>query len=119
MPNAHRVHHDLYRASKQLKDPGDAGTIRFTEDLQICEMVSTTTETRTLAAPTKPGIRAIIRLLTDGGDVVVTAAEGYDTGLDTAATFADASDLLSMISVTTSTGYRWQILEGNIGVTLA
>ena len=43
MSTAHRIHHDLYRADKVLKDPGDAKTIRFTEDLQICEMVSTTT----------------------------------------------------------------------------
>ena len=120
MSTAHRIHHDLYRADKVLKDPGDAKTIRFTEDLQICEMVSTTTETRTLAAPTKPGIRAVIRLLTDGGDVVVTAAEGLNTALNTTATFGDASELLSLISVSlTATTFRWEILEGNVGVTLA
>ena len=120
MSTAHRIHHDLYRADKVLKDPGDGKTIRFNEDLQICEMVSTTTETRTLAAPTKPGIRAVIRMLTDGGDIVVTAAEGLDTGLDTVATFADASDLLSLISVSlTATTCRWEILEGNVGVDIS
>lgn len=122
MTTSHRIHHDLYRASKVLQDPGDAKTIRFTEDLQICEMVSTTIggETRTLAAPTKPGIRAVVRMMTDGGDIVMAAAAGLNVSLNTSATFAEASDMLSLISVSlTATTYRWQILEGNIGVTLA
>lgn len=116
---SHRIHHDLYRVSKSMPDPGDGGTIRVSEDLQICEMVSTTTETRTLAAPTKAGIRFVLRLMTDGGNVVVTAAEGLNVAGETEATFADASDLLSLISVSTSTGYRWEIAEGNVSVTLA
>jgi len=122
----HRIHHDLYKGPKVIKDPGDAGTIRAAADLQVCEMVSTTTETRTLASPTKPGIRITLRLLTDGGDVVVRAAEGMNVQLETDATFADAGDFLELISVTktiASTGippvYRWQVLDGNIGVALA
>lgn len=111
---SHRIHHDLYRAPKGMADPGNAGTIRVTEDLQICEMVSAGSETRTLANPTKAGIRFVLRLLTDGGDVVVTAANGLNVGGDTQATFADASDLLSLISVSTSSGYRWEI-EVNVG----
>jgi len=121
MSSPHRIHHDLYRGAKILKDPGDAGTIYVTKDLQICEMVSgASNETRTLANPTKAGIRFVLRLLTDGGgDVVVTAANGFDVGGDTYATFADASDLLSMISVTHTSGYRWEILEGNVGAAVA
>lgn len=118
---SHRIHHDLYDGPKLLADPGDGGTIRAVDDLQICEMVSgTSNETRTLAAPTKPGIRLTLRLLTDGGgDVVVAAAEGLNVDLNTHVTFAEASDLLTLISVSTDTGYRWEILEGNLGVTLA
>lgn len=116
--SAHRIHHDLYSAPKLLADPGNAGTIRPAADLLICEMVSTTAETRTLASPTKAGIRFVLRLLTDGGNVTVTAADGLNVSLNTVATFADESDLLSLISVSTSSGYRWQI-EANLGVTLA
>ena len=122
----HRIHHDLYLGPKTLDDPGDGNDIRATEDLSICEMVSTGTETRTLLAPTKPGIRLTIRMYTDGGDIVVTAAEGFNRDLETDATFADAGDILSLISVTlaraSSTSaptYRWEILEGNVGVSLA
>jgi hypothetical protein len=120
MTTSLRIHHDLYRGPKVLTDPGDTKSIVVDEDLQICEMVSTTTETRTLTAPSKAGIRFILRLLTAGGTVTVTAAEGLDVSLDMTATFAEASDLLSLISVSlTATTFRWQVLEGNTGVTLA
>lgn len=97
-----------------MADPGNAGTIRVSEDLQICEMVSATAETRTLANPTKPGVRFVLRLLTDGGDVTVTAANGLNVTGNTVATFADASDMLSLVSVTHTSGYRWEI-EVNVG----
>lgn len=121
-----RIHHDLYDGPKSLADPGNAGTIRASEDLSICELVSTTTETRTLADPTKPGIRLVLRMLTDGGDIIVHAANGLNVQLETDATFADAGDTLELISVTKVRGeplsagtHRWQVLDGNIGVTIA
>jgi len=124
----HRIHHDLYLGDKTLHDPGDGETIRAASDLALCEMVSgASDETRTLANPTKPGIRLTLRLLTDGGgDVIVYAENGYNVDLEIHATFADAGDYLSLISVTktipTSSAaatYRWQVLDGNIGVSLA
>lgn len=116
---SHRIHSDLFRVPKDMPDPGNAGTIRVTEDLQIMEMVSAAAETRTLADPTKEGIRFILRLLTDGGDVVVTAANGLNTSLNTQATFADESDLLELVSVPTSTAFRWEILKNVGSVALA
>lgn len=116
---SHRIHSDLYRVSKSMADPGDAGTIRVTEDLQIMDMVSATAETRTLADPTKQGIRFILRLLTDGGNVVVTAANGLNQTGNTAATFADESDLLELVSVQTATAFRWDILKNVGSVSLA
>lgn len=117
---SHRIHSDLYAGPKTLDDPGDAGTIRTVADLSICELVSAAAETRVLANPTKPGIRLIIRMLTDGGDIVMSAENGLNVALETSATFADAGDMLSLISVTKSTGvYRWQTLDGNYSVTLA
>lgn len=117
---AHRIHHDLHEAENRLPDPGDAGTIRVTKDLQICEMVSAAAETRILDNPTKAGIRFVLRLLTDGGTVTVTAENGLNVDLETEATYADAGDLLSLVSVSlTATTYRWEVMEGNTGVTLA
>lgn len=121
-----RIHNTLYQGPKKLDDPGDGGTIQVTEDLSICEMVSAAAETRTLDDPTKPGIRFTLRMLTDGGDIIVHAAEGFNVQLETDATFADAGDTLELISVTKTWGepmsagtYRWQVLDGNIGVAIA
>ena len=113
---SHRIHSDLYRVPKSMIDPGDAGTIRVTEDLQILEMVSATAETRTLAAPTKSGIRFALRLMTDGGDVVVTTPNGFNNAGENKATFGDASDMLNLISVETATlgTFRWQIMTRRI-----
>lgn len=122
MATALNIPHLLYRGPKVLKDPGNAGIIRANADLQICEMVSgASNETRTLATPTKPGIRLVLRLKTDGGgNVVVTAAAGLNVALETQATFADASDFLSLISVTISAGsHRWEVLEGNVGTVIS
>lgn len=119
----HNIHYDLYSAPKSMADPGNGGAIRVTEDLQILEMVSTGAETRTLKAPTKPGIRFVLRLMTDGGDIVVTAENGFNVEGDTDARFADASDLLSLISVEHSAGpprtYRWELEDGNTGVSIS
>lgn len=116
MPSQHRVHSRLYEADKLLPDPGDGKTIVVREDLQICEMVSVAAETRTLANPTKSGIRFILRMKTDGGDIVVNCSNGFNNAGENKATFNDASDLLSLISVETATRgvFRWQIMTRRI-----
>ena len=120
MANAHRIHSDLYHADKILPDPGDGKTITVREDLLICEMVSIAAETRTLANPTKAGVRFVLRMRTDGGDIVVTATNGFAVAASTGfikkfATFNDASDLLNLISVKVSQGvFRWQIMTRRI-----
>lgn len=112
----HNIHHKFYNADKVMPDPGAGGTIRVTEDLQICEMVSAAAEVRTLAAPRKSGIRFVLRLKTDGGDVVVTTPNGFNNAGESKATFGDASDLLNLISVETATPgtFRWQIMTRRI-----
>ena len=117
----HRIAHDLYRGPKVIADPGDGGSIRANADLQVCELTSgASNETRTLVNPTKPGIRFIARMKTDGGgDIVLTASNGLNAALVTVATLADAGDMLSMISVSlTATTYRWEVLVRN-GVTMS
>lgn len=122
---SHRVHKDLYRVPKDMADPGNAGLIRVTEDLQILEMTcGGSGQTRTLKAPTKPGLRFVLRLMTTtGGAIVVTAENGYNVAGETAATFTEASDLLSLVSVEYAAGppktYRWEVIEGNVGVTIS
>ena len=118
MSSPHRIHHDLYRGPKEIVDPGNAGQVRVSKDLQICELVTTGAETRTLATPTKAGIRFLLRMKTDGGDAVVTAAGTLNVAGNTVATFADVGDQLDLISVAASSGYRWDILvnPGSVGL---
>lgn len=112
----HNVHKFLYDYDHRLTDPGDGKTITVRRDLQICEMVSVTSETRILAAPTKSGIRFVLRMMTDGGDIVVTTPNGFNHAGESKATFGDASDLLNLISVhsTIEGTYRWQIMTRRI-----
>lgn len=112
----HNIHRHLYEVDRIIADPGDGKTIHVREDLSICELVSAAAETRTLAAPTKSGIRFILRLKDDGGDVVVTTPNGFNNAGESKATFNDASDLLNLISVETATRgtFRWQIMTRRI-----
>lgn len=117
----HNIHTHLYQADHVLKDPGDGKTITVREDLKICEMVSVAAETRILANPTKSGIRFVLRMKTDGGDIVVTASNGFNADNETKATFDDASDLLNLISVektaataTSPAVFRWQTMKRHI-----
>jgi hypothetical protein len=123
---ASRLHHDLYKGPKLHTDPGNGKAIIVNEDLQICEMVSGASgETRTLPRPSKSGIRLVLRMKTDGGgDIVITATGGFNVAGETQATFADASDFLSLISVTVSGDgpsavRRWEALEGNLGTVIS
>ncbi len=108
------IHHQLYRGPKTLTDPGNGGEIRVSQDLQICEMVTAGAETRTLATPTKAGIRFHLRMTTDGGDSVVTAAGTLNEAGNTVATFNNVGEALDLISVTDAGVIRWDIVT-NIG----
>lgn len=108
--NARRILNAIRDADHALNDPGPGGRIDPFGDLQICELVTTDAESRTLADPTQAGIRFTLRLKTDGGDCTVTADNGFDIDGNTQAVFADAGDQLELISVSHTTGYRWEVL---------
>jgi hypothetical protein len=117
--NAHRILNTVKDADHALKDPGAGGRIVVEKDLQLCELVTAAAEARTLANPTKAGIRLTIRMKTDGGDATVTASNGLNVTGNTTATFADVGDLLELISVSHTTGFRWEILVNTGSVALA
>jgi len=117
--NAHRILDTIKSANHSLPDPGSGKRISVLQDLQICELVTVAAETRTLANPTQAGNRLTLRMKTDGGDCVVTASNGFNVAGNTVATFADVGDLLELISVSTTTGFRWEILVKGSSVGLA
>ena len=112
--NAHRILNTVKDADHVLPDLGAGKIITTQKDLQICEMVSAAAEARTLANPTKAGNRLTLRMKTDGGDITVTASNGLNVAGNTQAVFADVGDALDLISVSHTTGYRWDILT-NLG----
>lgn len=116
--NAHRILNTIKEADHVLPDPGVGGRIAPDKDLQVCELVTAAAEARTLANPTKAGNRLTLRMKTDGGDCTVTAANGLNVSGNTQAVFADVGDTLDLISVSHTTGFRWDVLV-NSGVSLS
>lgn len=117
--NALRILNTIKDADHVLSDPGAGKTIHTNEDLQICELVTAAAEARTLANPTKAGNRLTLRMKTDGGDCTVTASNGLNVAGNTAAVFADVGDQLELISVSHTTGFRWEILVNTGSVSLS
>lgn len=118
--SGHRVAHDMAKAPLLVPDPGASGKIAFDRYGGICELVTAAAETRTLHAPTAPGIRATLRMKTDGGDATVTVTGGCNVSVNTTAVFADVGDQLDMISVSAAAGgYRWEILTNTGSVSLS
>ena len=117
MSSAHRILNDIYRAFGSgggglLADPGDTKTITTDMQGQICSLTSgASPETRTLAAPTKPGIQCAVVLDTDGGGAVtLTVPGGYNLDADEPIIFADAGDYVVFLSVKVGTSYLWRAL---------
>lgn len=117
--SAHNTLQQLLQADHDMPDPGDGKIIAVERQLAILELVSEDAETRTLANPERAGLWFTLRMKTDGGDVVVTAANGLNVAGNTTATFADVGDQLAMVSVSHTTGYRWEILVNTGSVALA
>lgn len=117
--NALRVLNTLRDADHVTSDPGAGGTIQTNEDLQICELVTAAAEARTLANPTKAGLHFTLRMKTDGGDCTVTASNGLNVAGNTQAVFADVGDQLYLISVSHTTGFRWEIVVNTGSVALS
>jgi hypothetical protein len=95
----------------ELKDPGAGGTIEFDKYWgQVCSVVTTTAETRTLAQPDRVGITGSVVLSTDGGDLTLTVTGGYNQDADTVMTLADAGDFVTFISFKVGSSYYWRVL---------
>ena len=115
----HNAPRNLHQASLGQADPGDAGVIGIENYGAIVELVSAAAETRTLATPLRPGILATIRMKTDGGDITMTAAGTLNVAANNTAVFADVGDQLVLLSVSATTGYRWEIVVNTGSVALS
>jgi hypothetical protein len=112
--SSHNILQALYSDGTpyDVKDPGDAGTLIV--DRQFAQFkittVSTETNARTLAQPTKANIICNVTLDVDGGDLTLTVTGGYNADAATSITFADAGDFVTFISIEVGTSYYWRVL---------
>lgn len=101
----------------EITDPGNAGAIPARAG--DCQLVTAGAETRTLADPVKVGMLLHLRLLTDGGDGVVTAASPVNATGNNTLTFAEAGDSIILLSTRdAASAYCWRVVV-NDGVALS
>ncbi len=107
--SAHNVTVDLFHAESITADPGASGVITVDESPTICHLTSATTETRTLARPTRQGAEVFIHMQTDGGDVTLTVTGGYNETGNTTFVFSDPGQWILLKACQSSAGtFFWQ-----------
>lgn len=113
--SAHNEIYELDRAPHTITDPGASGAIP-SDGSGIVNIVTATTETRTLAAPVRAGIRLMLNFLTDGGDCTITVASAYNAAGATTIVLADAGDCIVLQSRGYGTAFRWvQLATDGLG----
>ncbi len=123
-----RIQSDLKRSfdvngTGRLNDPGDGEAIIVMGAIGVMDLVSTTgSQTRTLAAPVKPGIMVTFALKSiTSGSLAITVATAYDQAGSTVITFGDAGDYIMLQSVELVSGtFVWRVVafDGVTGPTL-
>lgn len=112
MPAGHSIARRMHGFTRQ-KDPGASGTIRVVKNPCIVELISATTETRTLSNPSRSGVNLTIAMRSDGGDVTLTVTNGYDEEANTTIVFNDVGQYAAFTSYYDGTNYRWRLLASN------
>lgn len=116
--SGHQLLQDLHKALRyhgNLKDPGNGESILCDgRGLATMALVSAAAETRTLKDPTAAGQVLELFLLTDGGDITVTADTAYDEAGNTALVFNDAGDTVVLMAIRTGTDtFAWRVLTAD------
>lgn len=117
---AHRSLADNLVADYKLIDPGDNQTVTLDRSPAFLDVETAAAESRELAAPLAVGLELTICLNVDGGTLTVTQ-EGtgtFNQNGDTTLTFADAGDLVTLVSVDVGGTLLWKI-KSNDGVALS
>jgi len=100
-------------------DPGAGGKIVMGGRAQaICHLVTAGAEARTLSDPTQAGQQLTLVLKTDGGDCTVTASSAVNQTGNTTLTFADAGDMLQLVSIEDGSSKEWRVVA-NDGISLS
>jgi len=118
---------NTFEARYEISDPGDAGAIIVDRNFGLVPLVTGASgETRTLAAPSKSGLRVTLAMQVDGGgDCVVTVASAVDEAGSTVLTFANQGEVIGLESIAIGTVavpvYVWRVYfnDSVAGVTAA
>lgn len=109
--SGYNVLNDLGRArdanASVVRDPGASGVIRpLATDQGVCELVSATTETRSLESASVHGVGTILYVIlkTDGGDVTLTGSD------DGSVVFGDAGDFAIFMVTNVNGTHAWRTL---------
>lgn len=99
-----------------IPDPGASGTLPRSKTGHVA-LVSAAAESRTLPNPVKEGLRLLLSMSVDGGDITVTADSAYDESGSTTIVFSDPGQFILLESVLVAAGtYAWRRLSHD-GVT--
>jgi hypothetical protein len=112
---AHRIASDLTLADFRITDPGSGGKIRIDRQLGFVPLKTAGAESRTLAAPTKAGLIAILE-----GDAIttsctITVTGGVNDTANTVLVLSVTGQYVILISIKTGTTFAWNILYPNCG----
>jgi hypothetical protein len=107
--SSHRALHDLFRAPFLMADPGTGNTITVDRDCAVIPLVSAA-GTRTLAQPTKAGLRCMITVDTYTSACTLTVTGGYNQAATTDIIFSTAADWVRFVSIKVGASYYWRIL---------
>jgi hypothetical protein len=116
--SGHRALSDNYLGDTTVEDPGAGGTIQVHRSPAVVDIVTADAEARTLADPLAAGVFLVLTLKTDGGDCTVTASTGINQAGNTVCVFADAGDILALVSVpdpSSSGDFVWRVIENDGG----
>ncbi len=100
--SSHNINRQLFTAPPMV-DPGASGTINVDRHTASLGLVSATTETRTLARPTRAGGSLTIYMMTDGGDITLTITGGMAEEAATTFVFSDPGQFLELVAIADST----------------
>lgn len=102
-----------------IVDPGAGGSIVMgTRQTGIVSLVTAAAEARTLNDPTQVGQQLTLGFKTDGGDCTVTASSAVNQTGNTVMTFADAGDMIQLVSIEDGSSKEWRVVA-NDGVALS
>ncbi len=119
--SGHNIGLQMHDAQTIIKDPGASGVITVNQN-GLCNLVSTTTETRTLAIPTRQGVEFHLHAQTVGGTITLTVASAFTEDGATTFAFSEVGQHLALKSFQTSGGvYFWRKISdytvGNLTAT--